>query len=484
MNSEEKLRGFVDRGLPSPSNEEMAADCDRVLEQLRSTPAHLLKPRLVESSRVWWRLTPMRAAAVFIAAALLSALFFRMVISPDNAYAIVETASGPIRLVSEGKTRAANVGDRIEVGTSLRTETGAEAVLKLPGGSRIEMQPSSEVSLEHAEDGLRIKLNDGSVKVTPAKEPAGNLYLQNHEQTVPILAALIQTVKAPEPRIAFEVVSIRPSGPIPVGVVGGRGAGGGRGDGSANYRPNREGCVPINRDLNQIDPQRIWINRATLFQILGYAYPDPNIGDRTVLDCIQKSQLGKLIGGPSWIKSDVWDIQAKIPDGAFSSAPTFTDPKLQSMLQTMLAERFGVVVHRETREMPVYLLKVGKDGPKFNGHSERFANATFIDKNGDGKPKPMSELPVQSIMTVSDRSLDMGGTTMADFARNLFGPSGRVVFDRTGLAGKYDFHVSLLGDAPGNVFLEAVKAIGLELEESRAPLEIWVIDRAEKPSEN
>ena len=82
---------------------------------------------------------------------------------------------------------------------------------------------------------------------------------------------------------------------------------------------------------------------------------------------------------------------------------------------------------------------------------------------------------------------------MTNLAESLFGIDVRLVFDRTGLAGRYDFHFT--SDAPsatsqevlaamGTLRRDAVKAIGLKLEESRMPLEVWVIEHAEKPSEN
>src|SRR4030095_15056018 len=89
------------------------------------------------------------------------------------------------------------------------------AVLKLSDGASIEMRAKSDLSLESIEDGMRIRLNGGSVNVTPSKQPAVNLYVQNKEVTVPVTAAVFQSVAAPrpeqnpQPRETFDVVSIR-----------------------------------------------------------------------------------------------------------------------------------------------------------------------------------------------------------------------------------------------------------------------------------
>src|SRR6185436_4534081 len=74
-------------------------------------------------------------------------------------------------------------------------------------------------------------------------------------------------------------------------------------------------------------------------------------------------------GGPEWIRNDPFDIQAVIPEGAFSSTPTLQDPKLKKMLQTMLEERVKLTLRREMKEMPVYVMTL-KDPSKFVATSD------------------------------------------------------------------------------------------------------------------
>jgi uncharacterized protein (TIGR03435 family) len=170
------------------------------------------------------------------------------------------------------------------------------------------------------------------------------------------------------------------------------------------------------------------------------------------------------------------------------------DPKVHQMLQTLLAERIKLVIRKETREMPVYLLKVGKDGAKFNGHGEAFQRMRFLDN--DGKVKPASELPPPadgSFAFLANNIMEVQNASMENFANTLFGLDGRPVLDRTGLTGRYDFHysgapaplsVEKIGETLSNLKRDAVKAMGLELEESRANYDVWVIVSAERPSEN
>jgi uncharacterized protein (TIGR03435 family) len=198
----------------------------------------------------------------------------------------------------------------------------------------------------------------------------------------------------------------------------------------------------------------------------------------------------------------MWDIVATIPEGAFTTKPTLTDPVLQQMLETLLTERFKVAIRRETRELPVYLLKVGKDGPKFNGQSPMAANRdpdrgpVMMLLGPDGKPTPAADLPPPPEGAINIIGFYLFGArniSMTQWADHLFGLDGRPVLDRTGLTGRYDFHyedpagrprsLDVLPN-PGSLDRAVVKAMGFELEESRAPYDAWAIERAERPTEN
>jgi uncharacterized protein (TIGR03435 family) len=275
---------------------------------------------------------------------------------------------------------------------------------------------------------------------------------------------------------------------------------------------------------HQIDPRRFAVIRTTLLHLVAYTVPLPLPGvpeRRPELRCGTLTELGLLTGGPDWIRTDAWDIVAAIPQGLFSRTPALTDPVLQQMLRTMFVERFGLILRRETREVPVYLLKVRKDGPKFNGSipftSDRWGGSkvTIVRLGPDGKRTPVADLPPPEDggITVIG-SLDFGAqlsarnVSMTNLANHLFGFEGRPVLDRTGLTGRYDFHhtepgfeksferiirMTALegygccgsGLGRGGPFLrDVLTAIGLELEEARMPFDAWVIDRVERPTEN
>src|SRR5207247_781796 len=135
----------------------------------------------------------------------------------------------------------------------------------------------------------------------------------------------------------------------------------------------------------QIDPHRLSITGLSLNNIIVLAYPewaDARGG------CYALSAAGLLSGGPEWVRSDLWDVQATIPDGPVDYKVTTSEPprgargrglpavtvvddidsRVRGMLQNLLADRFQLVLRPQTKDMPVYFLTVGKDGFKSNGN--------------------------------------------------------------------------------------------------------------------
>ncbi len=161
-----------------------------------------------------------------------------------------------------------------------------------------------------------------------------------------------------------------------------------------------------------------------------------------------------------------YNIQAK----AEGDAPR-TPAEFRVMLRSLLATRFNLKFHRETREMQVYALVVGKDGIKF--------------KESD------PALPRKANFTVNGRNQKMTAThmTMDTLSTNLY---VRPVIDRTGLRGEYDIVLEATPEfrinnnpQPDDISIfTAVQELGLKLESQRAPVEILVVDSIEKPSEN
>jgi uncharacterized protein (TIGR03435 family) len=168
------------------------------------------------------------------------------------------------------------------------------------------------------------------------------------------------------------------------------------------------------------------------------------------------------VAGPDWINSDGtrYDIAAKMPAGASS-------PQMPAMLQALLAQRWKLISHRETRTLPIYTMIVAKDGLKMH-RAPADGNSKINTTNG--------RMTAQHV-------------SMADLADQLSGQLGRAVIDRTGLAGAFDFTLNYSTDDTDatrpSLFTALEEQTGLKLEAAKGPIEVLVVDRAERvPSEN
>lgn len=220
-------------------------------------------------------------------------------------------------------------------------------------------------------------------------------------------------------------------------------------------------------------------------------------------------QPQQLIGGPDWIDSARYDINAQAP-GEFPIAEPGTVGAAQLMMQRMLAERFQLAVHTETRELPIYALTVarkdGRLGPRIRTAAidcQAVLTAGLKKaESGGGMPSAPQRPdggPGCGMRIGSGGQLTVGGTSMEALARILAVPVGRLVEDRTGLTGGFDFDLEYTVDpatvgagaqlpppvanAP-SIFTALEEQLGLKLEAIRAPVEVLVIDRVERPTED
>jgi uncharacterized protein (TIGR03435 family) len=175
---------------------------------------------------------------------------------------------------------------------------------------------------------------------------------------------------------------------------------------------------------------------------------------KMILEAFHLTQY-QLSGGPGWLDSDRFDLEAKA-EGANQN-------QLRQMLQTLLADRFRLVVHHETKETPVYALVVAKNGPRFHEWKEGDTMPRF---DSDDRPKYIDRRTMQHLADVLTSGPD----------------AGRPVLDRTGLKGVYVFYVAW---DEGEDFLPAMQQqLGLKLEPQRGPVDNLVIDHVEKPAAN
>jgi uncharacterized protein (TIGR03435 family) len=179
----------------------------------------------------------------------------------------------------------------------------------------------------------------------------------------------------------------------------------------------------------------------------------------------------RILAAPKWISSDLYDIMAKAETPESPASLNEVTPagqkqqyaRLRERLRSLLADRFHLAVHRETKDQPVYSLVVGKGGHKLSLSAEEHG---FYD----------------GPTTVEGR-----GVTMDRLAEFLDVRIGRPVLNRTGLTGSYAFEIQWT-DTPDDVVSPIITAIqdqlGLKLESGRAPVDVIVIDHIEKPTAN
>ena len=195
-------------------------------------------------------------------------------------------------------------------------------------------------------------------------------------------------------------------------------------------------------------------------------------------------ELYRILGGPSWLDSDRYNLEAKPPDSSPSAkwAPanfkTPPNPEMRLMLQTLLAERFQLKVRRESRSESVYALVVAKGGPKLQEPKDA-SKGSFV---GFGRTGPITAPAVTSLITGRNATMDMFADRLAQALR-------RPVLNQTGLNGKFDFVLEYAADdSQSNAAPALVRAIqdqlGLKLESRPGSVDVLVVEHAEKPAGN
>ena len=216
---------------------------------------------------------------------------------------------------------------------------------------------------------------------------------------------------------------------------------------------------------------------------------------RSIIEFAYRPLLGRqIVGGPSWIESTRYDIRAKGEGNP--SADT-----LRLMLRSLLAERFMLRVHSETRDTPIYALALAR-GDRRPGPQLKPGSVDCSARRGDAPPPDAVQPPVPSpecgffvrttnIVGVGVQLIELAtGVTISQLAAQLsaVGLIGRPVLDRTGLAGTYDIEFTFgvdsaggrgLGDA--SIFTALREQLGLELAPTTAQVEFLVIDGVERP---
>jgi uncharacterized protein (TIGR03435 family) len=533
--NEKKLDEVLDRHLglfKAASRENPDAARETILHKLRTQAEYPMEsgssPQV--RSRLMWRPWAVAATAAFALGLSLIVISVQHNKSSD-VHAVVERGDG----------KALRAGDRYDAGRTVRTsEPGATIVLG--DGSRVEMRALSELVLERADDGIRIRLKKGNVIVNAAKQRGGHLYVQTTDVSVSVVGTVffvnseesgsrvgvvegevhvqqgqteqklfpgeqmvsrssmpsslvaeqiawsesapshmeqLQRSTAIEPpRLQFENASIRPD-PQPTG--------GGAALGPVVCHGTDGGDRPISIP-NSVFPSTAPLGRCVgryvnLVNLVAYAY---NVPQRNVS------------GGPEWAGTAFGPLATFQIEAKAENPGAVTRIQLRQMIQSLLADRFQLKLRRETKQAPGYLLEIAKSGQKlrqWDGEEEPLEMHT--GSGGGPRGEASSSAP---------KVIVSGKTSMQEFAaffRRCPQMEGRLVTDRTGLAGMYEIRLSLnwipgppptpgvplvpsctpIYDPPLPKALE--EQLGLHLEPGPiVPEEFIIIEHAEQPSAN
>lgn len=242
---------------------------------------------------------------------------------------------------------------------------------------------------------------------------------------------------------AFEVASVKPNSESNTGVSGGC-----YGAPSSPLNPSNAPAIPVGRCV---------ISAARLSHMIPLAYDVP---------------IGRVKGGPEWVwGTPRFDVVAKAENASATHA------ELTRMLQTLLADRFKLRVHREARPVSGYAMLVGRNGPKLKASA-----------GSDAPSLVVRGAAINKLDAIDRKNLDLNRVTgrkisMAELAEALSRLPGDVpVVDRTGLPGLYD--VSLSWEPDEDLVRVVQDQLGLRLERGDVPVEFIIIDSAEPPAAN
>lgn len=244
-----------------------------------------------------------------------------------------------------------------------------------------------------------------------------------------------QTQAAPEPELSFEVASVKPNTTLDTNVSINRTPGGG---------------------LDAVN--------ASIRMLITFSY---RIRDQ------------QLIGAPGWLDTDRYDIHAKAPAGEPARTDFFDTTgaeRVRLRTQALLADRFKLQLRTETREMPVYVLTVAKNGPK---------PALKRWQEGD-EPGPQN---IGRVNSYTAKKVSMKAFTDGFLSSRM----GHAVLDQTGLSGDFNFKLQFVSDQAirgatdltGPTFLEALEdQLGLKMEPRKGSVKVLVIEHVERPGAN
>lgn len=244
----------------------------------------------------------------------------------------------------------------------------------------------------------------------------------------------------------------------------------------ASIKPNISG-----RDGGsaQATPNGFSATNLTLSSLLNYAFRPP----------AGPFFNQQIIGGPDWMRTDHFDIQAK----AGGKPSSLSREQIQLMMQSLLEDRFRLKTHREVRDLPVYDLVVGNGGVRMQRSEDqtpRASGGSISFHSGDEEdPSPLQRGDMRLTKGSTDTVLSASAVPVSKIVTLLQGSSDRIILDKTDLKGLFDIHIRFLeassvSDSTAPSIFTAIQDLGLKLQSSKAPFDVIVVDSVRRPTEN
>jgi uncharacterized protein (TIGR03435 family) len=257
----------------------------------------------------------------------------------------------------------------------------------------------------------------------------------------------------------------------------------------------------VSFEAASIKPNKSGDGNAMIRRLPGGRFTAVNVPARFLITFAYQLQGFQLIGGPDWLGRDRFDITAKMEGDPPPTPPGAGPDQMMLAMRSTLAERFKLVVRKETRELDIYALVMarpgGKPGPALKPSTTDCAAMMKGPRSGGPPPGPND--PVQCGARQSFGRIQFNGMPLTLFANGISGQVGRMVIDRTGLAGNWDFELTFaperpLGALPPGVepppvdpnaptlFTAVQEQLGLKLDSTKGPVDVLVIDSVEQPT--
>jgi bla regulator protein blaR1 len=262
--------------------------------------------------------------------------------------------------------------------------------------------------------------------------------------------------------------------------------------------------TPANQtfEVASVKPNKTGDGRIMFGLQPGGRFNATNVTLRMLLRQAFNVQEFQITGGPDWMASDRFDVVAKAPEREF------TADLMRPMLRSLLAERFKLVVHNETREMAIYALVKARDDGKLGPNlSPAAIDCAAVMRGRRGGPPPTPPQPGQKLecgFMIGPGRMNAGGMPLSNLAQTLSPQVGRIVLDKTELTGNYDLELTysleglgsvfpgggppLINGAPApidpnqpNLFTALQEQLGLKLDSQRGPVDVVVIDSVQQP---